>query len=183
VSRDNTEAHTEVGDVRNAVEDVLSEFSQFVVGWVQRRNILVQFAIAGVVTKTVEFVGDTFISISLETVPTFDEAQILVAVVGILIGQTFLQTKKRSEVRDKIATMEGEARADGGRATPEKRGTSGGGALGGAIAGGALGASYGLPGVVGGALVGAILGDNFEQWTESIPDSQPHDTRDHLNEK
>lgn len=157
------DAGTALSDVTQPLREALSNVKKYIIDWVKRRNILIQFMIAGLAGELVRQVLTLLDKPLLSVFPTFTATQILIAILGVLVTQTVVQRKKLNELQDKVVSMNPPV-TDGGRQKPRKEpqedeGTSGGAALGGAIAGGALGAAYGPQG----AVAGAILGDNFEE--------------------
>jgi hypothetical protein len=152
-----------------------SAFARFEVvnEWVDRRSTTTQLIIGALVTLGAGAVQSEVPSIVLNAqLPTFGTNQILIALVGIIAGQTVIQTQKLNQVVEETKNVSrSAARSDGGKNLPprddegkfEEDGTSGGGALGGAIAGAAFGSSFGPAGTVGGAVFGAIIGDALEE--------------------
>lgn len=161
-----------IGEIWSRIHDLGTTTTEFVIGWVRRRNILVQFGIAGTISKLLELPLELVDGISTTAFPVLSTPQILIVLVGVQTSQIALQTRKFNELLQQLSSMDSGIRSDGGKNTAARSsGTSGGGALGGAIAGGAVGASYGPQGIVAGVLVGAIIGDNFEERIDDEPSS------------
>jgi len=106
-----------------------------------------------VLALTLELLGADF---------AFPATQLSGILLGMLVGQTRLQTRRLKRIETKVTDMgkAGETATDGGSPDPE---TIGGGGLGGAIAGGFAGASFGPGGVLAGAYLGYVLGERLTQ--------------------
>lgn len=142
------------------------------------RSRLTQVVLAGVVSAGVGVAAQFVVPTSLSfpgVISTFSDGQLILALIGVVVGQTMIQTRRINQAIEAISGMDQTTtRSDGGRDLPPRddegkftdEGTSGGGALGGAIAGAALGSSYGPAGTVAGALFGAILGDALEEQSQ-----------------
>lgn len=109
----------------------------------------------------------------LLTPPIPSTRQLLLGVIGAVVGQTAIQTQILKSWKYRLFSMadRSDTRPDGGkeftrsdqRERTQHVETSGGGAIGGAIIGAAFGASYGPGGMAGGAVFGAFAGNVFEQ--------------------
>ena len=147
--------------------------------WVERRGRLTQLGIGGIVAIAIRHVwilSSRWISMVVElllTPPIPSTRQLLLGVIGAIVGQTAMQTQilKTEEFRLSSMADHSDTRPDGGKEfaqsdqkeRAEHVETSGGGAIGGAIIGAAFGASYGPSGMAGGAVFGAFAGNVFEQ--------------------
>jgi hypothetical protein len=170
---------TGLAEVAISLRRVWYSSKRYVIHWVKRRNLVFQFVIAGAIAEGVGWVLNSADGVPESVVANFSSVQVLLAILGVLITQTAVQTRKFNQVRNASVNMANSVRPDGGRRNTIDDGqTSGGGALGGAIAGGALGAAYGPQGAVAGAILGAILGDNLEDDTDVSRSRPPRDPRD-----
>ena len=105
------------------------------------------------------------------------DTQLLALIVGVICGQTLVQSRKFNQLKHITRNMNDPPakRVDGGQYVdtgkdtdkrgPLGNGTSGGGLVCGAISGAALGSSWGPGGTAGGAVFGAVLGDVIESLT------------------
>lgn len=153
--------------------------------WVNRRHLLVQFAIGilvwfvanwtynritpPIVTATVAltermssaFPTDFLFGIP-DTSPVLASVQILTALLAIVVAQNRMQTQKLKEIEVKVTTMTTSRpeTTDGG--TPERRPTVAW-AVGLAIAGGSIGFSFGPGGVLAGIYFGLLVGGKIDR--------------------
>lgn len=163
----------EVGSVIRNVNEHLQQ-------WVHERGRLTQIVIGAMVSTAVGGLSNTVgavVKMLSSNTFVFSETQLLILIVGVICGQTFIQSQKFNQLGHIFRDMDDTpaTRADGGghvdtgdearTAGPLGNGTSGGGFFGGAIAGAGIGSSLGLGGVVGGAIFGAVLGDVIESLT------------------
>jgi len=152
--------------------------------WIKSRSTLSQLVITGVfgagANRGVGYLQqntDLIVGSVLDLYPVFTARQLLLAVGGLIFGQTLIQKRELKHVRTQLERMEERAGTltDGGDQLRDERGrftsdssdgTTGGGKIGGAIVGGALGSSYGPGGTLFGIVAGAILGEELEKKAE-----------------
>lgn len=97
------------------------------------------------------------------------ETQLLGVLIGLVVAQNRLQTRKLNDLEVKLADMTRPAtKTDGGTA---KRESGSGAGVGGAIAGGFAGISFGPGGALAGALLGFAIAENLTR-EEGTPNDQ-----------
>lgn len=163
--------------------DAMWHATRAVQHWIQRRSLgvrLVTLAVLGwissevfgVVWKATLEIGGSATSFLLESNVSPNAEQLIVVVLGVMVGNAWHKARKLNTIEHKIDDMDSspDATTDGGVKEDSRRlgDTSGGGAVGGLIAGGALGSSFGPQGAVIGAFVGAALGDTIEQKADRL---------------
>lgn len=163
---DHDRRETRVDEVIDAAQTAAGAVWRFCADWVDRRSRLMQLLLGGAVTVLYEASAPLVGSVGAawgSTVAALSPTEALLALLGVQVAQTVLQSRKLDGVTDRIEGMSEPAVTDGGRETDEDWRT-GGGILGGAIAGAGVGSAYGPEGFVAGLVFGTILGDTFEEW-------------------
>jgi len=156
-----------VVELRTAFESVVGKANR----WFRNRSRLVQVAAGGGVAWAVQMAFERFPAVidTLSVISRVSTNQLLIVLIGVGVGQTYLQLKGFYRIRtDVLGEGMEEPVSDGGTPTDsdgeaDEPETTGGMAIGGAIAGAALGSSYGPGGTVAGAVLGLVLGDELEK--------------------
>lgn len=190
MSRDNDGGAVELNNALDSIRAGIDSFrdatyhvTRTVQRWIRRRSLGVRLAIPAVLgwlsSEALGAIWQLSLRLSgrvtsflLESILIPSVGQLVIVLLGVVVGNAWHQARKLNIIEHKIEDMDSapDATTDGGMKEDSRRlgDTSGGGAVGGLIAGGALGSSFGPQGAVIGAFVGAALGDTIEQKADQL---------------